>query len=261
MLIPESIRRHLPKEAYAVDDIGCSSAKVLLFPDRVLKIERNCNASANECHMMRWLHGRLPVPEIIAAEQVEETRYLLMSRIHGEYLCTGGLLDDQLLLAELVAQGLQKLWAVEVADCPTCRSLNTKFGEIEEGLRGGWLTREQAAQPEPYGSGDFTTPAQLFDWLVKHRPQEELVLSHGDCCLPNLFAENGRLTGFIDLGQSGAADKWVDIEKVLWSMWANTTGKFGGKQRPFDRKLLFDALSMDPDEDKLRYYALLGELC
>ena len=68
------------------------------------------------------------------------------------------------------------------------------------------------------------------------------------------------MTGYIDLGCAGKTDKWVDIEMVLWSMWANTTGQFGGKQRAFDRKYLFDALRMEPDEDKLRYYSLLSEL-
>ncbi len=110
-------------------------------------------------------------------------------------------------------------------------------------------------------AGGFASPAALFDWLVKHRPAEELVLSHGDLCLPNIFADERGLTGFIDVGLAGVADKWVDIEKCLWSMWANTTGFFGGKQRPFDRRMLFDALGMQPDEDKLRYYGLLDALC
>lgn len=69
------------------------------------------------------------------------------------------------------------------------------------------------------------------------------------------------LSGLIDLGFSGVADKWVDIEKGLWSMWANTTGQFGGKKREFNRQLLFNALGMQPDDDKLRYYTLLSELC
>lgn len=43
-------------------------------------------------------------------------------------------------------------------------------------------------------------------------------------------------------------------------MWANTTGQFGGKAREFDRQRLFDALHMEPDEEKLRYYGLLDNL-
>ena len=261
MTLPESIRQHLPDDAYQLDHLGCSEATVLQFSDRVLKIQRDCNVSANEYHMMQWLQGKLPVPKIIAADHVDGVRYLLMSRMPGKYLCDDAILDDQHRLAELCAEGLRRLWAVDITDCPTCRTLDDKFSEIEAGLCGGWITAEQAGQPDTYGPNGFVSPAALFDWLVAHRPAEELVLSHGDYCLPNLFADDRGLTGFIDIGLSGVADKWVDIDKGLWSMWANTTGFFGGKQRPFDRKLLFDALGMQPDEDKIRYYGLLDELC
>lgn len=261
MIIPESIRRCIGDRPFQTDEIGCSEAQVLMFDDMVLKIQQECNVSANEYYMMSWLQGKLPVPQIIAAEQADGWRFLLMSRMPGRYLCTPELLDDQPRLAEMCAEGLRKLWAIDITGCPTKRTLDEKFREIEEGLRGGWITAEQAAQPETYGPGGFASPAALFDWLVKHRPVEELVVSHGDFCLPNVFADDRGLTGFIDVGLSGVADKWVDIEKCVWSMWANTTGFFGGKQRPFDRQLLFDALGMQPDEDRLRYYGLLDELC
>lgn len=261
MFLPDSIRVHLPEERFSLDQIGRSGASVMLFPDRVLKVEKDCNVSANEHNMMRWLQGKLPVPEIIAEENVDGNRYLLMSRIQGKYLCDESILDDQQLLAELVAEGLRRMWAADVSDCPTDRTLEQKFREIEAGLRGGWITLDQARQEDTYGAGGFDCPAQLFDWLVRNRPQEEQVLSHGDYCLPNIFCDRGALTGFIDLGYAGVADKWVDIEKVLWSMWANSTGQFGGKCREFDRRLLFDALGMQPDEEKLRYYGLLSELC
>lgn len=259
--IPASIKRLIGYQKGQLDSIGCSDAQVLMFEDKVLKIQPDCNISANEYYMMRWLKGKLPVPDIIAAEHVDGIRYLLMSRIQGKYLCDSAILDDQIRLAELVAEGLRMLWSVNISDCPTIRTLDEKFKEIEEGLRSGWITREQAGQPETYGPDGFDSPAHLFDWLIKHRPEEEPVLSHGDYCLPNLFAGSIGMTGFIDLGFAGVADKWVDIEKVLWSMWANSTGQFGGKKREFNRQLLFDALEMKPDEEKLRYYGLLNELC
>lgn len=261
MYLPESIHSHLPEDQYSLDDIGRSGAQVLVFDDRVLKIEKDCNMSANELAMMRWLHGKLPVPEVIAADLVDGTRYLLMSRIPGQYLCAASILDDQERLAELVANALKKMWTVDVKDCPTDRSLSQKFLEIEDGIRKGMITMEQACQEEIYGAGGFKSPGELFDWLIKHRPEEELVLSHGDYCLPNIFCNENGLTGCIDLGYAGMADKWVDIEKGLWSMWANTTGQFGGKQRAFDRKYLFNALGMEPDDEKIRYYSLLSELC
>lgn len=261
MFLPDSIRSALPDGTYALDSVGCSDAQVMLFDDRVLKIEKDCNVSANEANMMRYLQGKLPVPEIIAAEQVGDTRYLLMTRITGKYLCDATVLDDQERLAELVAEGLRRMWAVDVSDCPTDRTLDAKFREIEAGLRNGTITMEQARQEETYGPDGFASAGELFDWLVKNRPQEEVVLSHGDYCMPNIFCDERGITGYIDLGYAGKADKWVDIEKGLWSMWANSTGQFGGKKRVFDRRLLFEALGMTPDKDKIRYYSLLSELC
>lgn len=261
MFLPVSIRALLPSGESTLDNVGCSSAQVMLFADRVLKVEKDCNSSANELNMMRWLQGRLPVPEIIASELVDDTRYLLMSRMPGKHLCDASILDDQERLAELVADGLRRMWAVDVSDCPTNRTLDAKFQEIEAGIRCGSITMDTARQEETYGSSGFKAPAELFDWLVKHRPAEEKVLSHGDYCLPNIFCDDAGLTGFIDLGYAGVADKWVDIEQVVWSMWANSAGQFGGKVREFDRGLLFQALGMEPDEDKLRYYSLLSELC
>jgi len=261
MHLPESIRLHLKDASFSLDSLGRSQAQVMLFEDRVLKIEKDCNTSANEFNMMRWLQGRLPVPQIIAADRIGDTRYLLMSRIPGKYLCDASILDDQRRLAEMVAEGLKQMWAVDISTCPTDRTLEAKFREIEEGIRSGAITMDTARQESTYGLSGFASPAQLFDWLVKHQPEEEKVLSHGDYCLPNIFCNGEGLSGLIDLGCAGIADKWVDIEMVLWSMWANSTGQFGGKVRQFDRKLLFEALRMDIDEDRLRYYSLLSELC
>ena len=261
MFLPNIIKQHLPQQAYDQDQIGRSQAQVLLYEDRVLKIEKDGNCSANEHAMMRYLQGKLEVPRIIAADKAGDMRYLLMSRIPGRYLCAEDILDDQEELAMLVAQALRRMWQVDITGCPTDRSLNVKFREIEEGLLLGTITKEYARQEETYGPGGFSSPAALFDWLVKKRPDEQLALSHGDFCLPNVFCDNQGITGYIDLGCAGMADPWVDIEQVLWSMWANTTGQFGGKVRPFDRRLLFDALNMELDEEKLRYYSLLSELC
>lgn len=261
MQIPASIKRRIGFQKGQLDSIGRSDAQVLMFDDMVLKIQPDSNAAGNEHQMMRWLKGRLPVPEIIEEAFVDGIRFLLMSRIPGDYLCRADILDDQHRLAELVAEGLRQLWAVDAASCPADRSLEQKFREIEAGIRSGSITMDNARQEATYGPSGFRSPSELFDWLVKHQPKEELVLSHGDYCLPNIFCDSQGLTGFIDLGQCGVADKWVDIEMVAWSMWANSTGQFGGKQREFDRRLLFDALGMPPDDEKIRYYSLLSELC
>lgn len=58
-------------------------------------------------------------------------------------------------------------------------------------------------------------------------PEEEPVLSHGDYCLPNLFAMGHTLSGFIDLGRAGTADRWQDIALCYRSLKHNADGTFG----------------------------------
>lgn len=102
---------------------------------------------------------------------------------------------------------------------------------------------------------------ELLEWLEKNRPEFDPVLSHGDFCLPNVFVENGTISGFIDLGDSGIGDKWRDIALCYRSLKHNFDGTFGGKVYPdFDPEMLFDALGIEPDREKLRYYILLDEL-
>jgi aminoglycoside phosphotransferase len=38
-------------------------------------------------------------------------------------------------------------------------------------------------------STQFNTPKELYDYLLANQHEEELVFSHGDYCLPNVFLE------------------------------------------------------------------------
>lgn len=55
---------------------------------------------------------------------------------------------------------------------------------------------------------------------------KDLVLSHGDLCLPNIFADNKGITGFLDLGYCTLADRQADIDCCIESLEANLTGQF-----------------------------------
>jgi len=92
-------------------------------------------------------------------------------------------------------------------------------------------------------------------------PEEEQVLSHGDFCLPNVFGMKERVSGYIDLGKMGIADKWCDIALCYRSMSHNYSGRYHGRSyTDFDDLLLFRELGIEPDWEKIRYYILLDEL-
>lgn len=75
-----------------------------------------------------------------------------------------------------------------------------------------------------------------------------------------MFAENGQITGYIDLGKAGVADRWQDIALCYRSLKQNFGGKFGAKNRDFSPDALFEKLGVEKDPEKLRYYILLDEL-
>ena len=115
--------------------------------------------------------------------------------------------------------------------------------------------------PGTFGKGGFKDPSDLLKWLEKNKPDYEPVLSHGDFCLPNLFLDNGKISGFIDLEDTGIGDKWSDIADCYRSLKGNSEGIFGGKNYPDVKPdLIFQALGIKPDAEKLRFFNLLDEL-
>ncbi len=73
--------------------------------------------------------------------------------------------------------------------------------------------------------------------------------------------EDGKISGFLDLGKAGLADRYQDIALCYRSLQNNCSGAYGGKSYPaFDPDLLFEELGIQPDWEKIKYYILLDEL-
>ena len=260
MYIPAPIRAQIDGQPYTLDSIGMSGARILCFPDKVLKISPLNEEAEDERRMMDWLSGRLPVPKLLDALTENRTSYLLMSRLEGEMACSQEHLAHPRRLARLLAEGLRMLWRTDTAGCPCHQPLDERL------RRAGELVRREECDMEhvelsTYGPDGFENPAALLEWLIDNRPAEEdLVLSHGDFCLPNLFVRDGRISGFLDLGRCGTADRYQDIALCWRSLRDNIGGIYGPVREGFDPDCLFDELGIEPDREKLRYFLLLDEL-
>lgn len=257
--LPEKIRKYLPDESYETDHIGMSDSSVFLFRDKILKVQENTPESETEYRMMQWLNERLPVPQVYAHEVQDNTSYLLMSKCPGDMACAEKYMSDPKLLVEMLAQALKNLWEVDISDCPADWSLKFKLEAARFNVEHGLVDMENT-EPGTFGEGGFADPKALLDWLYENQPDEELVLSHGDFCLPNLFFDD-KVIRYIDLGRTGIADKWCDIALCYRSLSHNYDGAYGGKRYSgLDDQLLFRKLGLDPDWEKIRYYILLDEL-
>ena len=83
MHLPESIRRFISEKTYRMDEVGMSRAKILVFDDCVLKIEKIRRKNDDTVEMIRWLEGKLPVPKVIRYDQDDSHQFLLMSKARG----------------------------------------------------------------------------------------------------------------------------------------------------------------------------------
>jgi kanamycin kinase/aminoglycoside 3'-phosphotransferase-3 len=226
----------------------------------VLKIGECSAAVVEQVQILQWLEGKLPVPKVLAYEEENGKSYLLMSRIEGDMSCDTYYLDHPDILLEALASGLKMLWEVDIQDCPRVRDLDHALREARIQVENHLVDLDNV-NPDTFGEDGFESPEHLLEWLENNRPVLELVFSHGDYCLPNVFLKNGQINGFIDLDRSGICDKWNDIALCYRSLKYNFDGTYGGKiYEDFDPDRLFEKLGIKPDWDKINYYILLDEL-
>lgn len=105
-----------------------------------------------------------------------------------------------------------------------------------------------------------------FSWSIEYRvyryrldtafldevPPIDAVVCHGDACNPNfLIGDDGRFTGYVDLGGLGVADRWADLAPALMSL----TWNYGPGWEP----CFLDAYGIEPDEPKRAFYAALWD--
>ena len=259
MVLPESIRRIVGDRIPESEGIGMSGASVYYLGNLVLKIEEaNCE-SDNNLAMLRWLDRKVPVPKVLSEETVEGKRYLIMSRLSGKMACDEAFHAQPAAMVKYLADGLRMLWSVNAKDCPCDQTLDNKLENARYMVENGLVDMENV-DPDTFGENGFASPAHLLQWLEEHRPEEAPVLSHGDYCLPNVFLESGQISGFLDLGRCGLADKWLDIAICWRSLRDNFNGSFGYHDPEFDPDCLFLELGIEPDWEKIRYYLLVDEL-
>ena len=182
-----------------------------------------------------------------------------MTRMPGKMLCDPDVMNRPSLLLDCMAESLRMLWRIPATDCPFGRSLEDSLLHAEKSVASGSF-RPSDCEPETFGPGGFENPEALLAWLKSHRPPLDTVMTHGDFCLPNLFTDGKRFTGFIDVGNAGTADRWMDLALGWRSLKHNSDGHYGTIYPNIDPDDLFRAAGVPKDEEKLRYYILLDEL-
>lgn len=236
------------------DRMGMSSSSVYIYQNYVLKIHDIKESSLRkEKDVMIWLKRYIPVPEILLYHETKSYAYLLMSKLDGVMTCDQSVLDQPYEMVSLLAKGLKMLWEIPIEQCPFDATLKNKLNICKHNIDIGDVDVTQA-EDDTYGKNGFKDPHDLYDYLVSHQPDEELVFTHSDYCLPNVLVKDNQVVGIIDFDRAGIACKWADIALCVRSIYHN----FGHHEDYI--KHLFHELKIEPNWDKIRYYILLDEL-
>jgi kanamycin kinase len=201
-----------------------------------------------EAERMIWAAAYLPVPTVVTLEQFEGTAVLVTEALAGRDATDPCWRDDVAALVHAMGQGLRRFHeAVDDEWCPFRFDLDHALDHVERRVQTGVI------------AGNFHdihadfTPATALARLQDTRPVgEDLVVCHGDYCAPNMLLEEGRVTGYVDLGELGVADRWWDVAVGAWSAGWN----FG----PEHEARFYEGYGIEPDPDRIGFFRLLYDL-
>ncbi len=193
---------------------------------------------AEEKQKLEWLAGKLCVPEVRLFVQTDERDYLLISEIEGNASHEDLWKEDARRAIELLAKGMRMIHGLPVADCLFDVGLEAKIEQA-------WVRCKLGLVDE----SDFDdsrldrTATDLFRELIAGKPaSEDLVFTHGDYCLPNVILCDFVISGYVDWGRAGVADRYQDIALLARSVEYN----YGKYWVPF----IFECLGIEPDWEK-----------
>ncbi len=196
---------------------------------------------------LTWLRDKLPVPECRCFFVEGETQYLLMTYMDGVTGIHPEALEEPKRLVREFARGLREVHALEIASCPLDWRMPRFFSRAEGLIESGALD-DQVPEGE--------TRTFLYDKLADVKqsvPEEEdLVMCHGDYCLPNVLFQDGALSGYIDVGYAGVGNRYLDLVAARGSIHRNLGEEWIA---PF----FHEYGPGEPDRDKLCAYQKLHD--
>ncbi|MFD6042670.1 APH(3'') family aminoglycoside O-phosphotransferase [Streptomyces koyangensis] len=215
---------------------------------------------AEERDRAGWLTGHgVPGPRVLDWRDGEAGACLVTAAVPG-------VPADQVPAGELgaawdrIADAVRRLHEVPVSACPFGRSLDAMVAVARA------VVARDAVNPEFLPDEQRGTPGtellgRLTGQLALRREQEaaDLVVCHGDLCLPNIVLDPETLdvSGFIDLGRLGVADRHADLALLL----ANARETWPDEERARGADAAFaERYGLAPDPGRLRFYLHLDPL-
>lgn len=179
--------------------------------DRYLKTAKGRTADnlRGEIERTEWLGGQgMRVPDVLRTLDTGRMVAVIMSVMPGAPPQDCNVPPPEVVTR--IARAFAALHALPVDACPYDETLGIRLararGHIARGAidGGGFDPRNQDMTPE-----------RLFERLVATAPaSEDLVVVHGDATFDNILVDGDGTVGFIDCGNAGRADRYIDLSVI-----------------------------------------------
>ncbi|MDH4352663.1 MAG: aminoglycoside 3'-phosphotransferase [Actinomycetota bacterium] len=201
-----------------------------------------------EASRLRWAAPFTSVPRVVGTGRDSAGSWLVTEGLPGENAVSPRWTANPEPAVVAIGHGLRRLHdRLPVEQCPYWW---TASGRIEAALRRRDAVATFAGRHAEHAELTFDGAVAL---LARPPADDRLVVCHGDACAPNTVLDDaGHVTGHVDLGSLGVADRWADLAVATWSLAWN----FG----PGWDDTLLDAYGVAPDPLRTAYYRLLWDL-
>jgi kanamycin kinase len=218
----KTLRRRYSGHGWSPINIGCSDALVYRLDgatDLYVKVgslttKRDAGYDLGaEAERLRWLAKvGIPTPEVVEYEISDDCDWLVTTAVPGRSAAEHWPADKRTNVIDALADFTHTLHDLPIEDCPYERNLAVTVPAAEQAVRQHLVDLERL---DPTFAG--WTPQQLLNELHSTVPTfEDLVVCHGDLCLPNVLLDPDTLTvtGIIDVGRLGTGDRYSDLALV-----------------------------------------------
>lgn len=261
--LPEIISKHVSGMFYEQIIIGYSNASVYKIIGKGINYylkympAGKLTSIRHETDVIKWLHGLLPVAEVVEYTENERGEYLLMTEVEGENAAVVSGMEPEELIS-LYADGLRMIHAVPIVNCPFDRSLSVQIKDCLYNLDHDLVKLEYLHESRQGMSKD-----ELRCLLInKNLPQEDFVFTHGDYCFPNVIIKDKKINGFIDFSVGGVADRYQDIADGGRSAAYNMKLLYGMNEKEANRyvSMFYKEYGIDQvDEEKIDLFLLIDD--
>lgn len=205
-----------------------------------------------EAARLPWLAAcGIPAPEVVEYDARDGVEWLVTTAIPGRSAAEPWPRQQRAAVVDALADLARALHAIPVAGCPFDRSLAVSVAHARHAADRGLVDSERlGGRPV----------ADLLAALAATTPhREELVVCHGDYCVPNVLLDPQTLgvTGVVDVGRLGVADRYADLALMTRSLDdPRLNPQYEGSA---GRRFLRRYGASPADDARLAFYRLLDE--